>query len=348
MKIVIDDKIPYIRESIGKITDDAVYIRGSRIGPDDVRDADALIVRTRTRCDRRLLEGSRVSFVATATIGIDHMDTVWMEREGIEWANCPGCNAGSVAQYVLSSMLRLRKDRPEWWHEDITAGIVGFGHVGKRVKEVFDRLGFRVIVNDPPAGIEDGVSLERIAEEADIISFHVPLVMDGPYSTWRLGGGSFFRSIGSKKPYIINTSRGGVVDERLLLEAIRSGVVGGAIIDTWEGEPYINRDLMGEAFIATPHIAGYSADGKVTADNMVLDSLCRHFGVERPPDIEMPPLPEDKREGKGFLDLYDPMADCERLRRNPERFEELREDYPVRRERAPWLDETGIGCYLRL
>ena len=135
MKIVIDDKIPYIRDAISRITGDAVYLKGSEIGPGDVRDADALIVRTRTRCDEQLLSGSRVRFVATATIGFDHIDAAYLERAGIEWMSCPGCNSASVAQYLHSVLILLKRDkgmRPE----SSTIGIVGCGHVGSKVAQV--------------------------------------------------------------------------------------------------------------------------------------------------------------------------------------------------------------------
>lgn len=332
MKIVIDDAIPFIREAIGLITPDATYLRGSSIAPQDVRDADALIVRTRTRCGRQLLEGSSVRFVGTATIGTDHLDTEWMENNGITWANCPGCNAGSVAQYVETSMLRFQMELPGVRLEGMTAGIVGLGHVGAKVKEALERLGMRTIVNDPPKAPLGAVGLEEMAREADVISFHVPLTRSGPHPTWHLAGRDFFRTIGKRTPIIINTSRGGVVDEAALLEAMNEGRIGGAIIDTWEGEPNINLELLDKAFIATPHIAGYSADGKVTADNMIIEALCHHFGIKRPPAIPFPNI--EIRKDAGPLDLYDPMEDCMRLRANPGMFEELRSHYPLRRERA--------------
>ena len=150
MKIVVDDKIPYIRETLALLADEVVYKKGADISADDVRDADALIVRTRTRCDEQLLRGSRVQFVATATIGYDHIDTQWLEANGIEWTNCPGCNAGSVAQYVESVLLNLRSSRSTLHAPLTTLGVVGCGHVGSKVCRVGERLGMRVLVNDPP------------------------------------------------------------------------------------------------------------------------------------------------------------------------------------------------------
>ncbi len=350
MKIVIDDKIPYIREALALITPDVRYLGGAAITADDVRDADALIVRTRTRCDERLLGGSRVSFVATATIGFDHIDTAYMERAGITWTNCPGCNAGSVAQYVRSVLLLLERDF-SLPLRGATLGIVGCGHVGRRVMAAAEALGMRFMVCDPPleeaasrsaadapvpithAPSPEYFSLEEISAEADVITFHVPLTTDGPHPTRHLASDAFFRSL-RRRPFVINTSRGGVVDERALTAALDSGAVRQAVIDTWEHEPAIDLSLLNKVYIGTPHIAGYSADGKVNADNMVIEALCRRFSLPCPPPIAPPPLPEDCGYDGSPLSLYDPTRDSERLKHCPPDFERLRGDYPLRRETA--------------
>ena len=379
MKIVVDDKIPYIRETLERLADEVVYKKGSAIGPEDVRDADALIVRTRTRCDEQLLKGSKVQFVATATIGYDHIDTAWCEQNGIKWTNCPGCNSGSVAQYVESVLLVLdyglritdyglnaaNNPSPVISHpSSVTLGVVGCGHVGSKVCRVGERLGLRVLVNDPPLEktIENGelrmenydnqtsavnqgvlsnhnsqlstlnskfdfVSLETIAHEADIITFHVPL----DETTRHLADEAFFKKL-QRQPVIINSSRGGVVDEQALLQALDDGLVSQAVIDTWENEPDISRTLLYKCYIGTPHIAGYSADGKVNADNMVVEALCRHFALPLPPKIEPPMLPADFHYTGNPLELYNAMDDSRKLKEHPERFEELRGNYPLRRE----------------
>ena len=222
MKIVIDDKIPYIREAMARLTADAVYLKGSEIGPDDVSDADALVVRTRTRCDERLLRGSSVKFIATATIGFDHIDADYLRRAGIEWMSCPGCNAASVAQYVRSVLLLLRRDRGARL-AGMTLGIVGCGHVGSKVKAVAEEYGMRVLVNDPPRqerGDEGAfATLADIEREADVVTFHVPLAKDGPHPTFHLADAAFFNRL-AKKPVVINTSRGAVVDNDALLDAL--------------------------------------------------------------------------------------------------------------------------------
>ncbi len=330
MRIVIDDKIPYIREAVRRLTDDAVYMDGASITAEDVRRADAMIVRTRTRCDERLLAGSSVRFVATATIGFDHLDTQWLDRAGIGWANCPGCNAGSVAQYVRSSLLLLCRHYG-LVPQETTLGVVGCGHVGRRVVRVGEELGFRLLVCDPPVGAEGYVQLAEIERRADIISFHVPLTNSGQYATWHLADDAFFSRL-ARRPFIINSSRGAVVDNAALLSALRDGRVRQAVVDTWEGEPAINMALLDAVFIGTPHIAGYSADGKANADNMALDAICRHFGLTPPPPVVPPSLSADFVYTGDPLQLYDPLEDSRRLKASPERFEWFRGNYPLRRE----------------
>lgn len=340
MKIVVDDKIPYIHEKLALLADDVVYLRGSEINADDVRDADALIVRTRTHCNQQLLEGSKVRFVATATIGFDHIDTDYMTQAGIYWTNCPGCNAASVAQYLECSLLLLQQEKGlDIQHA--TIGIVGCGHVGSKVKAVAERLGMRVLVCDPPLKEKEAithhpssitfVSMDVIEREADVITFHVPLSHEEQYATWHLGNADFFHRL-TRVPYIINTSRGGVVDNTALLQALNEGRVRDAILDVWEGEPNVNLNLLDKVFIGTPHIAGYSADGKVNADNMVIDALCQHFGLPHPGRILPPSLPADFKYTGSALDLYNPLIDSEKLKSDPSKFEFLRNNYPLRRD----------------
>lgn len=333
MKIVVDDKIPYIREKLEQIADEVACLPGAAITASDVRDADALVVRTRTRCDEQLLSGSRVQLVATATIGYDHIDTAYLQRAGIRWTNCPGCNSGSVAQYVECVLLLLQQQKGLDLRQS-TIGIVGCGHVGSKVKAVAERLGMRVLVCDPP--LQEAYplplcSLTTIEREADIITFHVPLTRDGEYATWHLADDAFMHRL-SRVPIIINTSRGEVVDGDALLSALQEGRVADAVLDVWEHEPQLDVRLLQHVFIGTPHIAGYSADGKVNADNMVVDALCRHFHLPHPGAITPPPLPDDFRYTGSPLDLYDPMVDSRNLKADPSSFELLRNHYPLRRE----------------
>ena len=335
MKVIIDHKIPYIKEAVSRIADEVVFLPGNAFTKEEVKDADALIVRTRTACNRELLEGSQVKFIATATIGYDHIDTEYCREAGITWTNCPGCNAGSVEQYVHSVLLLLKREKGLDL-EKSTIGIVGVGHVGSRVKRMAEGLGMKVLLNDPPRteqGESGFVDLETIARECDVITFHTPLSREGKYATFHLVNDEFLLSL-KRTPYIVNSSRGEVVDTDALLAALVAGKVRDVVIDTWENEPDINQELLDVAFLATPHIAGYSADGKANATRMSLEALCRFFHIEATFDI----IPEkvdihfstDKEEA--FLQAYNPKRDSEWLKESPQKFEWFRGNYPIRRE----------------
>ncbi len=342
MRIVIDDKIPFIRGEAERLGE-TIYLPGAAIKPEDVKDADVLIVRTRTRCDRNLLEGSRVQFIATATIGFDHLDTDFLDTAGIRWTNCPGCNATSVAQYVRNALLLLRKDG----FIDLqraTVGIVGVGHVGTAVANALRPYGCRLLLCDPPRqerGENGFVSLAQIEAEADVITFHTPLTHYGTHATFHLADDAFFRRL-QRRPVIINSGRGEVVETEALKQALASGSVRTAVVDTWENEPDIDCDLLRAVYLGTPHIAGYSADGKANGTRMSLEAVAKHFGLPLTFDIRPPQMPmgtaysaaalADTSADAPLLRLYDPRTDSEALRSRPEDFERLRGNYPLRRE----------------
>lgn len=368
MKIVIDNKIPYIRDYAG-LLGETVYLPGAEITAADVRDADALIVRTRTLCNRRLLENSSVRFIATATIGYDHIDTAWLRSAGIAWTNCPGCNARSVAQYVECSLLRLAAHG--CWNTDadcsvlplsataspvpvdrsvfrrLTIAVVGVGHVGSQIVKAARRLGFgRILLCDPPRAGHEGsgafTSFEEVARQADVISFHTPLTFSPvPHPTFHLASAEWFSRL-ERRPVLLNCGRGETVDTAALLAALKSGTVRAAVIDTWENEPLIDRSLLAAAFISTPHIAGYSADGKANGTRMSLQAVARHFGFSAGPFVAITPpdLPAGYAywpEGSGTalapeLRYYDPMRDSLALKTHPGQFENFRGNYPLRRE----------------
>lgn len=374
LKLLIDSKIPYMRgfaERLGEVR----YLSGNEITADDVRDVDALIIRTRTRCDRNLLEGSRVRFIATATIGFDHLDTTYLAEAGIAWTNCPGCNADSVAQYVECALLLLsahgwdgavptppaslpslgtatdaatRQQPDRTLFQGLTLGIVGVGNVGKRVEAMAQRLGFgRILRCDPPRAEKEGtsgfVSLKEIAAEADVITFHTPLTQaPAAHPTFHLADAAFFQSL-SRCPIVLNSARGEVVDTEALKKALATHKVRAAVIDTWENEPQIDRELLNQVFLGTPHIAGYSADGKANGTRMALQAVAKFFGLDSSfcSEIQAPTLPQGFAyypEGEGHrlapeLRLYDPTRDYEALRSNPTQFESLRGNYPLRREK---------------
>ena len=337
MKVVVDDKIPYIREALSALGVEAQYVGGSQITSDIVRDADALIVRTRTQCNAELLEGSRVQFIATATIGYDHIDTAYCAAHGICWTNAPGCNAASVSQYIESVLLLLQQERGLTL-SDTTLGVVGVGHVGTLVAEMARSWGMRVLCCDPPRaerGEQGFVSLETIAREADVITLHTPLTQEGPHPTYHLADEAFFASL-QRRPYFINTSRGETTDTTALLRALEEERIAQCVVDVWEHEPDINLELLNQCYIGTPHIAGYSADGKANATRMALEALSRHFGLGDVLEI-LPPSPSqttihaDSR-AEALLSIYNPHTDSKNLKTSPSLFEHLRGHYPLRRE----------------
>ena len=336
MKVIVDNKIPYIKGAIEALADEVVYLPGKSITADTVKDADALIIRTRTLCDRSLLEGSRVQFIGTATIGFDHIDTDYCQTAGIAWSNCPGCNAGAVEQYLHSVLLLLQQEKGIRLSE-ACLGVIGVGHVGSRVADMAERLGLRVLRNDPPRvdlGEKGFADLTVLKEECNILTFHTPLVREGNYRTFHLADAAFFRSL-RRQPFLINTARGEVVDTHALMEAMDNGQVAGAVLDVWENEPNISQELLDKVYIGTPHIAGYSADGKANATRMVLQAFCRHFGKTADFSIQPPALPDfayDERPDVRQLQLYNPHRDCDALRARPDLFEQLRGNYPLRRE----------------
>lgn len=342
MKVIIDNKIPFIQEAIHQIADEVIYAPGKDFTPALVKDADALIIRTRTRCNRALLQGSSVRFIATATIGFDHIDTEYCREADIAWSNAPGCNSASVAQYLMSSLLLLQLIRGKQL-QGLTLGIIGVGNVGTKIIQVAQELGMRVLLNDLPRQDKEGnsnfSSLQTLAEECDILTFHVPLYKEGKYKTLHLADDAFFRSL-KRRPVIINTSRGEVIETNALLNALENNLISDAIIDVWENEPDINLTLLNKAFLGTPHIAGYSADGKANATRMSLDALCRFFHLKADYRIT-PPEPENPvitaaTPAEAYLQMYDPRRDSEALKAHPELFETLRGDYPLRREKEAY------------
>ncbi|MCM1421418.1 MAG: erythronate-4-phosphate dehydrogenase [Bacteroides sp.] len=338
MKAVIDDKIPFIKGAVETLVDEVVYLRGSAITSADVRDADILIVRTRTCCNRDLLQGSKVRLVVTATIGYDHIDTEYCREAGIRWANCPGCNAASVRQYIHNSLLVLGLLCP-----GITIGVVGVGHVGELVAADCRAAGMDTLLCDPlrrdrgeTFNGQPFVDMEEIARNADIVTFHTPLTHTGKYPTYHLADSRFFDSL-LRRPVLVNTSRGAVVDNEALLKALCDGRVREAVVDTWENEPEISAALLDKVAIGTPHIAGYSADGKANATRMALAVVCDFLGCACTFDIQPPELPEELRPtsdnpNERALQLYDPRVDSRRLKACPSEFEYFRGNYALRRE----------------
>ncbi len=347
MKIVIDDKIPYIRGAFEGVAD-VVYLAGSKTTPEVVKDADAIVTRTRTICNEKLLAGSSVKFIATATIGYDHIDADFCDAAGIKWTNAPGCNSKSVEQYIASTLMVLAETR-NLQLKDLCIGIVGVGNVGSKVARISELFGMKVLKNDPPRQRAEGsaefVSLKQVMDEADIITLHVPLNMKGEDATFHLGNDEFFSGL-KKKPVVINSCRGEVVDTLAVKTALKSGHISGFVCDCWENEPDIDLELLSMTEIATPHIAGYSKDGKATGTEMSVHAISKFFnlGLEswHPSGVELPAKPVFELNGSGLseqeiitkaiLHTYDIRNDDADFRSAPSKFEQLRGDYPVRRE----------------
>jgi len=364
MRIVADENIPFLSEAFGPLGDVAA-LPADRMTPEAVQSADALIVRSVTPVGARLLSGSKVRFVATATIGTDHIDGEYLAAHGIGFASAAGSNARSVAEYVVAALTVLAERRSSSLAGKVM-GIVGVGNVGSRVARMAAAIGMTVLRNDPPLARSTGdpayVPIEALFD-ADFLTFHVPLTHDGPDATYHMIDEGLLRGL-KRGATLFNTSRGAVGDTAALRAAIQAGHIGAAVLDVWEGEPNINLDLVAGAAIATPHIAGYSLDGKVNGTRMVLEALCRHFGMERAwdpsPLLDPPRVPrlriragtppeEALRQAAGAA--YDIRADDAALRamakQPPEKrsryFVSLRKNYPVRREFPSTAVELDAG-----
>lgn len=314
MKVVADRNIPYVKGFLEPWFD-VQYIDQTDFTTEVVRDADALLIRTRTRCNETLLRGSRVHFIATATIGFDQIDTDYCAKNGIAWTNSPGCNAQGVCDYVESALERFDGRRSKVEGQKIL-GVVGVGHVGRLVAEMAKRRGYNVLLCDPPRAEKEGpagfVSLEEIEAKCDIITFHVPLTREGKHPTWHMETCTHLKP----NTLLINAARGGVIDEQALLRAGNP-----CVIDTWENEPHANKTLIEHALLATYHIAGYTRRGKYNASQMVVDALFEHFGLPRQ---VLPGKPEDAPH------IWDIDAVSNQLKAHPENFETLRETYQLR------------------
>ena len=335
MKIIIENHIPYIKGLLEPFAEVA-YLPNSEITPEAVAEADALVVRTRTRCDRSLLAGSRCSFVGSATIGTDHIDLDYCRNRGITVANAPGCNAPAVAQYVLSAAGRLLARDGIADAQGLTMGIVGVGHVGSIVARWAAELGFKVLLNDPPRQRTEpdfnGVSIEELASKADIVTFHTPFTRTGQDATYHLCGADFVGRL-SRCRLLINSARGPITDTAALLKGLENGRIGDVAIDCWENEPDINRELLDRAFVATPHIAGYSQEGKMRATAMIVEALNAHFGINAGlPHVSAPAIGAAAVTFGRIMDSYNPLDDTERLKSLPEQFEQQRNCYQLRHE----------------
>lgn len=347
MKILADAHIPYL-EDVAHQFGEVEFLPGNEFTKEAISNKDALIVRTVTHFGEEILKGTKVKLICSATIGYDHIDTEYCDANNVAWRTAPGCNAASVEQYVTSSILYLA-DKYKFDIAHKTIGIVGVGNVGTKVANACRKLGMRVLLNDPPRAINEPhnkslfVDIDTIKREADIITFHTPLTKQGNHKTYHLANDEFFNSLG-KVPFIINSSRGSVVSTEAIKAALSSELVEGAIIDCWENEPNIDNELLNMVEIATPHIAGYSADGKWTATKMSLENINQFFELgidpiklmEMPkpnnPIIDLKDIPKERQLAYAVWKTYSPMEESAKLKANPEKFTWYRANYPLRRE----------------
>jgi erythronate-4-phosphate dehydrogenase len=352
VKIVADENIPFVRMCFSSV---GVTVSGRAITPELVKDADVLLVRSITKVDEALLEGSAVKFVATATIGMEHVDQDYLAAAGIGFASAPGSNSNSVAEYVVAALLALgKKYRIQLAGRRI--GIVGVGNVGSKVARKTAALGMKSVLNDPPLARQTGdrryEPLEAVYE-CDFVTMHTPLTYEGPDKTYHLADEKFFSAL---KPgcVFLNTSRGGVMDTPALKRAMAAGRLGGVVLDVWENEPNIDGELIRKVDLSTPHIAGYSFDGKVLGLIMIYRAVCAHFGLEVQHDVGdfLPPaaVPEIQVDGTAVDEqaaIHDAVQQVYVINRDdfntreillvPESergkfFDNLRKNYPVRRE----------------
>ncbi|NLN93755.1 MAG: 4-phosphoerythronate dehydrogenase [Candidatus Hydrogenedens sp.] len=351
MKIVVDENIPYGQEAFGTLG--SVQLSAGRaVSPSMLSNADALIVRSITRVDEALLTGSAVRFVGTCTIGEDHIDKEWLSKEGIAFSSAPGCNATSVADYMTAALLLLEKEY-NLSLDQMSLGVVGVGNVGSRVAAKAQALGMHCVLNDPPLAEKTGDSLYRPMEEihdCDIITFHTPLIRDGRWPTWHLADENFFEKL-RPGTILLNTARGAVVDNMLLKEKLVAKKIRAAVLDVWENEPTIDQDLLKLVFFGTPHIAGYSFDGKVNGTTQIYEALCAHAGrasrwaaskvMPPPPCPEVTVDPDEEHSLlKAVTGVYDFPGDDRRMREildlPPDQvgphFDLLLKQYPVRRD----------------
>ncbi|MCK5270110.1 MAG: 4-phosphoerythronate dehydrogenase, partial [Sedimentisphaerales bacterium] len=281
MKIVADENIPFVREIFASLGD-VLCVSGRQMSAGVLAGADVLLVRSVTKVNEQLLSDSSVRFVGTATIGTDHVDREYLSSREITFVSAAGSNSNSVAEYVITAILILA-EKYGWELQGRTLGIIGVGNIGSNIEKKAPALGLKVLPNDPPLQRETGdkrfVSLARVLEEADIITCHVPLTRSGPDATWHLFDQE---KLGRLRPdtLLINSSRGAVVDNKELKKQITKGNIGPVVLDVWENEPEIDMGLLDQVAIATPHIAGYSLDGKVNGTVMLYQKLCEFLGTE--------------------------------------------------------------------
>lgn len=357
LKVVADDRIPFLRGVLEPYFKSVVYLPGAATDAAAVRDAAVIITRTRTKCDAALLAGSTVELVVSATIGYDHFDTAYLDASGIAWSNAPGCNSGSVKQYITSALLNTAR-KHNFALRGRTLGVIGVGNVGSKVAAAGRALGMLVLENDPPRAEREGsegfTPLAELLARADVVTVHVPLEKDGEYPTWQLADAGFFAAMRPGSLFF-NSSRGEVCSGAALKAALKSGQLAGAVLDVWENEPDIDLELLATLDFATPHIAGYSTNGKANGTAQCVNRIGRRFGIPEladwyPADVPTPENPRIRLPETGSFEekmaaavnaTYDIAFDDRLLRADPATFEHLRGTYRQRLEFSSYEVEAA-------
>lgn len=350
MKIVADDKIPFLKGVLEPYAD-VIYIPGDRISNASLASADALLTRSITSCNEPLLNNTPVRFIGTATIGDDHFDKNYLDAQGIQWSTAKGCNADAVTQYIIAALLSMA-EKLKITLADSTLGIIGVGSIGSRVKRAAEVLGMQVLCNDPPRERSEGpdafIPLSEIQLASDFLSLHVPLTFEGVDKTFQLVDKLFLNGF-AKSIVMINTSRGGVVDPEALMPSICESKTRGMVLDVWENEPNVDADLVSRADIATPHIAGYSLEGKAMGTAMTIRALSRFFNLGLDswyPEVEMlrselefdcAGLTDQQVLSRVIQRVYPIQEDSDLLKNSPAGFEDLRRNYTFRRENTAYV-----------
>lgn len=360
MIIAVDDKIPYWEQAFPPAGEVRLF-SARKVRQSDLRDADALVVRSVTRVDADLLEGTNVRFVGTATIGMDHLDEAYLRRRGIRFTNAAGSNANAVAEHITAALL-LVAERRGWNLAAKSLAVIGVGQVGSRVVRKAASLGIETVLCDPPLRESTGEEKYRFLSDvldADILTLHVPLTKEGAYPTWHMFDEALLGRL-SQRQFLLNTSRGAVIDNRALKRVLRARAIEGAVLDVWEGEPRIDYELLRETDLGSAHIAGYSLDGKVSGTSMILEELCRFFGSPVVWDTAgiFPPaariVPAQGTSGLGAIcslvlqafDIRVPDSDLRALESlapdlSAAAFDRLRNDYPLRPEFSHFVVELS-------
>lgn len=350
MKILADENIPLLEAFFGDCGT-ITRLPGRNLTREQVREADALLIRSVTRVDDALLNETAVQFVGTCTIGMDHLDQRYLEQRGITYTNAPGCNANSVVEYVYAALCHLDVD----WRKR-RVGIIGCGNVGGALYRALSAQGVQCLCYDPLLSEADNPDLAELEDvlQCDIVSLHTPLTTTGPYPSRHLLAKEQLRQL-PPGAVLLNCGRGAVVDNEALLQVLRERDDLQVVLDVWEGEPVISLPLLERVSLASPHIAGYSFDGKLKGTAMIYQAFCRHFGLpESASLVELTPPVVDNQlrlvEGSDWQrlraligEVYDIEDDDRQLRKLGKQvrhhsvdlakgFDSLRKHYPVRRE----------------